>query len=223
MISNVNVQYRVGESIHVSWKWESDSTDKIPSCKIFILGFPTEEVLKEGLFMNNEILRYIDEKYVKVLDEAGDAAVVQNLQWYVDTHPGSNTIQQVVEQTNTDREDRPFSVDNASMSNYYLVVVCDDQRNYMDVVTCDRALEIRYEVLEKEETGFFKKLFARGNTHQEGTQIEIGSGDKRRKMIVYEDGVRAVLPQGTTVFYLPEGIDPSTVKIQYLSSMIGKN
>lgn len=81
-------------------------------------------------------------------------------------------------------------------------VTADSLKNLLGAVWSERSVQDRMTVI---------------------TQIEIGSGDKRRKMIVYEDGVRAVLPQGTTVFYLPEGIDPSTVKIQYLSSMIGKN
>lgn len=211
MLKNVQIQFLQKDAIQLRWDWEpTDST--LPRCNVFYCCTPENRLLEQGLFTEDEIQAYFDEKIIHFL---GDDAR-QQMSVFHARNPETSRMM-AFQQGSHFQENKQLSIPPGMGNHVFLVCIFDDHEIISRVVAyTGKTLE--YEI---EKEGFLQKI--KGSSFY---TVKLKCDDERKKVLVRNVGGKhlySVLPEGYNKLYFGKELDISDIKIIYLSSLIGKN
>lgn len=212
MFRNVSVEYSAG-SLRLRWDWESNRDLTNPSCKVFLLALPEDRLLEKGLFLESEILAYVDENLLPLYRPN----VRQELESYFARHNGSSRLS-IVRCEGSDRLNRQFQIPDGVENPVILICVYDESEIIFRIAAGGGTQSIPFDPVKK---GGLAALFG-GKKGRQG--ITLRCADRRKKVAVYGAGknrLYSVLPEGDSVYYFDESVNLSSLRILYLSSLIG--
>lgn len=223
MFDKLRVQAGIDEAgnactIYVNWSWVIDPKDaSLPNCKLFCCGVEQDELINNFLFREQEILEWFEKKVVNF--NSPDRDNLFKLYYQKPSNFGKcyyNTV--VFHNGDAINRQQPlrFSYDAKNM--VFLVCIFDDQKYETRIVAVNNLNNLKFEITKN------KKLF--GLFGEDFTEFKLLEGDNRQKVLIVEEGgntTYSLIPKNAQSYYLSEelaGVDPSRIKIKYLSDLI---
>lgn len=214
MFKNVRIGFATETALQLCWDWESDSAADVPRCSVFYCGVPEDRLLERGLFLESEILAYFNENVVKIFaPNSREEMAAYNLR-----NISSSRLNKF-QQGNHFQENKQLTIPAGTENNIFLVCIFDDNEMVFRVIAGGSQREIGFDL---EKKSFFKKLMGGGNRQT----VTLRCDDTRKKVVARKVGKRmlySVLPEDHTKLYFSEDVDLDSIKIYYLSSLIGKS
>ena len=216
MFKNVQIRFSTDTSLQLCWDWDGDGQSGVPACSVFYCGVPENRLLDEGLFLEGEILSYFNENVVKIFSPNVREEMAAYHQRNIHTSRLNNFRQE-----NHFQENRQLAIPEGTESHIFLVCIFDDNETVFRVVAAGSGRDIEFKEekanVMKKVTGLFGKKSRKA--------ITLLCQDSRKKVVSYgvgEKAIHSVLPEEHTTLYFSEDTDLSSIRIRYLSSLIGK-
>ena len=138
MIKNINITYNSASQLHITWEWRDNQDPSIiPSCQIFCCGVPEDTLLEEGLFLENEILEYFNDKVLG--NESLDMR--QRIDSYTNRHSNVSRKREYQRQSNQ-REAVDFKLYDGAENHILLVYIYDDNEIFSRIIANGKGQEI---------------------------------------------------------------------------------
>lgn len=215
MFRNVNIEFGSEHSLLIRWEWIEDQKGVTPDCHVFYCSIPENKLLDKGLFLDNEILSYFNSQVVKIYDTDINNEFVS----YCQKYPESGRLLHF-QRGISDIENRQLPISKDAQNHIFLVCVYDNNECIMRIISCEKEKVIPFKEIKQ---SFFKTLVGGSNQRK---AIKLLCDDQRKKVIIYRAGrntIFTVLPEFTHEYYFDNNVNLQTLKIYYLSSIIGRS
>ena len=210
--------------ISFSWNWVVPTDGQPdPNCWVLCHALSEEEVLAASCFQSSEILQWYSTKYLP-LNSGENKKFLTEAERLGQLKPGDMKLEFFPMRGNIQHHHHVEFDAEYSAKVFVITIFSEAEAGKKSLVFSRPYSEIKWEVREPKEAGFFKKLL--GRDRDESPVLVIHSRDSRRKVLICRKNgcdTYSIIPGRAEELYLPEGLTQSSIEIAYLSSLISSN
>ena len=196
-------------TISTRWTWNyTPGSGILPHCSFFSCALKADIFLNKSLFLEKEILDYFEKEVLKLTDGDRESALKLYNMRNSDT---SRFIECDLHDGDSITKEINISIADKNYEQIYYVCVFDDKKYVARVISTINNATVE---VKKTPASFFHKFHT----------VEIVNSDSRRKVVETKcqgGYAYSVLPQGYDKFYFNKDVDLESIKIKYLSMLMG--
>ena len=228
MFGNFNVTTALGDpgKLNLSWTWVRDPSARAASCRVFITWINENDVLDQGLFLESEIMRYIEEQVLQI--DFRSPTLSQALELFNRRYPRQSTLIQYA-QMNALSERKEQNIPNPNQDLIFFVCIYDERAHSEKLVTARSDGDIHFTPKAKNLLDLAQKVISpRIPFKNDGTlqEVTLDVSDHRKKVVLFEkDGKTSysLIPSGSRTLYFDGSADLAHIRIRYLATLIGRD